>query len=161
MRYLGATGDDAFAESVGLELLVVTARLWRSLGHHVPGHGFRIDGVTGPDEYSALGDNNVYTNLMAQGNLMGAAELAGDVSPSRLPPSVWTGPSAKPGDGAAGEMVIPYDSDLGVHCQAERFTRHDRWNFAATSPESYPLLLHFPGLQTASASRSSSRRTWC
>jgi trehalose/maltose hydrolase-like predicted phosphorylase len=28
--------------------------------------GFRIDGVTGPDEYSAVVDNNVYTNLMAE-----------------------------------------------------------------------------------------------
>ena len=143
MRYLGATGDDAFAESVGLELLVVTARLWRSLGHHVPGHGFRIDGVTGPDEYSALGDNNVYTNLMAQGNLMGAAELA-----ERFPEQAATlgvdRAECEAWRRAADEMVIPYDSDLGVHCQAEQFTRHDRWNFAATSPESYPLLLHFP-----------------
>ena len=32
---------------------------------------FRIDGVTGPDEYSAIADNNVYTNLMAQRNLLG------------------------------------------------------------------------------------------
>ena len=37
-------------------------------------HGrFRIDGVTGPDEYSAVADNNIYTNLMAQRNLASAA----------------------------------------------------------------------------------------
>ena len=49
----------------GLELLVETARLWRSLGHHDAQGRFRIDGVTGPDEYSAIADNNVYTNLLA------------------------------------------------------------------------------------------------
>ena len=37
----------------GVELLVETARLWRSLGHHDAAGAFRIDGVTGPDEYSA------------------------------------------------------------------------------------------------------------
>ena len=50
-------------------LLVETARLWRSLGHHDAAGCFRIDGVTGPDEYSALVDNNVFTNLMAARNL--------------------------------------------------------------------------------------------
>ena len=37
---------------------------------------FHIDGVTGPDEYSAIVDDNVYTNLMAEQNLRIAAELA-------------------------------------------------------------------------------------
>jgi alpha,alpha-trehalose phosphorylase len=142
LRYLGATEDDAFAESVGLELLVVTARLWRSLGHHVPGHGFRIDGVTGPDEYSALADNNVYTNLMAQRNLLGAAELA-DRFPVQAVALGVDRAEIEAWRRAAEEMVVCYDYELGVHCQAEQFTRHDRWNFAATSPQSYPLLLHF------------------
>ena len=66
--------DEAFELEIGLELLVETARLYRSLGHHDPQGRFRIDGVTGPDEYSALADNNVYTNLMAQQNLREAAE---------------------------------------------------------------------------------------
>ena len=57
-----------------LELLVETARLWRSLGHHDRHGVFHIDGVTGPDEYSALGDDNVYTNLMAARNLLAAAD---------------------------------------------------------------------------------------
>ena len=69
VRYQNATGDDAFERGPGLELLVETARFWRSLGHHDAQGRFRIDGVTGPDEYSAIADNNVYTNLMAQRNL--------------------------------------------------------------------------------------------
>ncbi len=73
MRYLDTTGDDVFDADTGLELLVETARLWRSLGHFDRNGDFRIDGVTGPDEYSAVQDNNTYTNLMAQRNLRGAA----------------------------------------------------------------------------------------
>ena len=74
LRYLHATDDDEFARGAGLELLVATARLWRSLGHHDARGAFHIDGVTGPDEYSAVADDNVYTNLMAARNLAGAAE---------------------------------------------------------------------------------------
>ena len=74
-RYQAAAADDyAFECEVGLELLVETARLWRSLGHHDPHGHFRIDGVTGPDEYSAIADDNVYTNLVAQANLIAAAD---------------------------------------------------------------------------------------
>ena len=68
-RYLMLTEDEAFEREAGVELLVETARLWRSLGHHDAAGQFRIDGVTGPDEYSAIADNNVYTNLMAARNL--------------------------------------------------------------------------------------------
>src|SRR2546425_759605 len=73
-RYEAVTGDEDFAREVGTELLVETARLWRSLGHHDAHGRFRIDGVTGPDEYSAIADNNIYTNLLAQQNLRAAAE---------------------------------------------------------------------------------------
>ena len=69
IRYLQATGDAEFEAGAGLELLVQTARLWRSLGHHDHAGAFHIDGVTGPDEYSAIVDDNVYTNLMAEQNL--------------------------------------------------------------------------------------------
>jgi alpha,alpha-trehalose phosphorylase len=41
-------------------------------------------------------------------------------------------------------MFIPYDERLGVHPQAEGFTSYAPWNFAATPPEAYPLLLHAP-----------------
>src|SRR5690606_23018715 len=68
-RYVWATEDTEFEEGPGFDLLIETARLWASLGHHDAEGCFRIDGVTGPDEYSALVDNNVYTNLMAARNL--------------------------------------------------------------------------------------------
>ena len=74
VRYYNATLDDDFDRDFGAELLIETARLWASLGHFDAEHGFRIDGVTGPDEYTAVVDNNVYTNLMAQRNLREAAE---------------------------------------------------------------------------------------
>lgn len=45
---------------------------------------------------------------------------------------------------AAAAMYVPYDHELGVHPQAEGFTRYGEFDFAATGPGRYPLLLHVP-----------------
>jgi alpha,alpha-trehalose phosphorylase len=143
-RYVFATGDDEFERECGLELLVEIARMWLGAGHHYEGDGtFRIHGVTGPDEYSALADDNVYTNLMAQSNLRAAvAAVARQPDAARRldvgddEPRAWTR--------AADAMFVPYDERLRVHPQDAEFTRHDRWNFAAMTPDDYPLLLHHP-----------------
>jgi alpha,alpha-trehalose phosphorylase len=143
IRYQAATDDRAFERHCGLELLVETARLWRSLGHHDAAGRFRIDGVTGPDEYSAIADNNVYTNLMAQQNLRAAAESAAR-HPQRAAELGVGEEEMASWRGAAEAMMIPWDEMLGVHPQAEGFTEHARWDFGSTRPDQYPLLLHFP-----------------
>src|SRR5829696_1705852 len=143
VRYRSATADDAFEREAGLELLVETARLWLSLGYHDARGRFRIDGVTGPDEYSAIADNNVYTNLMAQKNLRAAADAV-ERHPDRAR-KLGVGPEEAAGwRDAARAMLIPYDEALEVHPQAEEFTEHAIWDFARTDPGQYPLLLHFP-----------------
>jgi alpha,alpha-trehalose phosphorylase len=143
VRYVTATADQRFEASFGAEILIETARLWRSLGHHDSEGRFRIDGVTGPDEYSALADNNVYTNLMAQRNLRAAADacernrsVARKLKASASEIRAWRK--------AADQMLIPYDERLGVHQQAGGFTQHDRWDFKRTRADQYPLFLHFP-----------------
>lgn len=137
-QYLNATNDECFDRDEATEILVETARLWLSLGHHDPHDGFRIDGVTGPDEYSAIVDNNVYTNLIAQQNLWAAADAAernpSDATPEEI--EAWRK--------AADAMAIPYDEMLQVHPQADNFTKHAEWDFENTPEEKYPLLLHFP-----------------
>ena len=142
-RYLAATDDEEFARDVGLELLVETARLWRSLGHHDAQGRFRIDGVTGPDEYSALADDNVYTNLMAQENLQSAADLA-ERHPRRAEKLGVTDEETASWRDAAADMYIPWDDRLKVHPQSEGFTDHAPWDFEATDPSQYPLMLHYP-----------------
>ena len=143
IRYLRATGDEVFENTVGVDLLVHTARLWHSLGHHDRAGRFRIDGVTGPDEYSAIADNNVYTNLMAQQNLRAAADTANRYPERARELGVDEEEIAGWRD-AADSTYVPYDDALDIHPQAEAFTEHQKWDFANTGPEQYPLLLHFP-----------------
>jgi alpha,alpha-trehalose phosphorylase len=142
-RYQAASDDEEFEHTAGVELLVETARLWRSLGHHDAGGKFRIDGVTGPDEYSAVADNNIYTNLMAQRNLRAAADAV-ERHPHRAAELEVDEEEAASWRDAAAQVVIPFDSTMGVHSQAESFTEHGIWDFGNTKPDQYPLLLHFP-----------------
>jgi alpha,alpha-trehalose phosphorylase len=143
LRYLQATGDDEFARGAGLELLVATARLWRSLGHHDPGGAFHIDGVTGPDEYSAVADDNIYTNLMAARNMAGAARACARHREEAAALGVGDEEMAAWRD-AADAIAVPYDDELEVHQQSADYTRHERWDFETTRADQYPLLLHFP-----------------
>jgi alpha,alpha-trehalose phosphorylase len=143
VRHTSVTGDEVFERETGLPLLVQTARLWMSLGHTGPDGLFHIDGVTGPDEYSALADDNTYTNLTAQSNLRAAADAA-----KRYPEGAQelevTGDEIADWLAAADAMAIAYNASLGVHEQSEGFTSHASWDFENTGPEQYPLMLHFP-----------------
>jgi alpha,alpha-trehalose phosphorylase len=143
VRYQQAADDPEFEREVGLELLVETARLWRSLGHHDAQGRFRIDGVTGPDEYSAIADNNVYTNLLARQNLRCAADAVArhPRAAARLGADLEEAASWRD---AARDVIVPFDDALGVHPQSEGFTSHQRWDFERTAPDQYPLMLHFP-----------------
>lgn len=68
--------DTEFLATHGAVILVETARLWMSLGLFSESNGghFCINGVTGPDEYNAVVNNNLYTNLTARENLLYAAD---------------------------------------------------------------------------------------
>ena len=141
-RYLSVTGDEALEAEVGLELLVETARLWMSLGHHDAEGVWHIAGVTGPDEYTAIVNDNVFTNLAAAHNLRSAADAALR-HPDRARILGVTVEETATWRDAANAVNSPYDADLRVHEQCAGFTRLPEWDFEA-SRDDYPLLLHAP-----------------
>jgi alpha,alpha-trehalose phosphorylase len=129
----------------GLEILVETARLWVSHGHFDASGQWHVDGVTGPDEYSAVADDNVFTNLMAAGNLRAAASAC-DTDPAgaeRL--GVSAGERAE-WLARADAVYLPYDERLGVHPQSEGFTRYAPWHFPDRRPDQ-PLMMNAPYFQ--------------
>jgi trehalose/maltose hydrolase-like predicted phosphorylase len=127
----------------GLELLVQTARLWRSLGHLDRNGRWHVSGVTGPDEYSAVADDNVYTNLMAQRNLR-AASIAARKHADRAVELGVTAEEIESWRTCADAVYLPYDEVLGVHQQSEGFHRVRAWDFENTPAKTFPLLLHYP-----------------
>jgi len=150
-HYVELTADGDALKEFGAEMLVETARLWTSLGFYSTRDGrFHIHGVTGPDEYSVMVDDNVYTNLMASENLSYAAQVVDDLRKENpaayvdLAERVDLHPDEP--DGwlrAARAMLVPFDETLGIHPQDVDFLSQEPWDFEKTPPDSYPLLLHY------------------
>jgi trehalose/maltose hydrolase-like predicted phosphorylase len=151
-RYYDATEDDDFMKQYGTEILCETARLWIDTGDYIDARGnrFCINGVTGPDEYQILVNNNAYTNLMARENLRFAHEivtwlrqtdavayqaLAHKITLQEDEPAAW--------QEAAEKMYIPYDMERGIIPQDDAFLGKAVWDFEHTPRENYPLLLHY------------------
>jgi alpha,alpha-trehalose phosphorylase len=151
-RYLNATGDVEFLADEGAEILVETARLYEDLGFYsVNGEEtFHIHGVTGPDEYTTVVNDNLYTNVMARFTMRYAARAVAFLR--QWAPDQYAALVRRTGvddDEIAGwhracdAMYVPYDEQLGIHPQDDSFLERERWDFAHTPPEKYPLLLHF------------------
>jgi len=149
-RYMRITADLDYLTSEGIDILVETARFWIDLGFFDARGRFHIHGVTGPDEYSALVDDNLYTNVMAATNLEAAHTwliwlqlqdaAAGTRAYERLN---VTDAEVDSWMSAARAMTIPFDEELGIHGQDAHFLSHQKWDFDNTLAEMYPLLLHY------------------
>lgn len=148
-QYVAITNDEELLWDIGVEMLVETARLWASLGFQRDG-AFHICGVTGPDEYTTMVDDNAYTNLMARMNLELAADTAERMREKR--PQRWeelarrlavTDDEMEGWRRCADDMFVPYDDDLGITKQDEEFLAKKPFPFDDVPADKYPLLLHF------------------
>ncbi len=151
-KYVEVTGDFALMLELGAEIIFETARLWEDLGTYVPkkGNRFCYHEVTGPDEYTALVNNNCYTNLMAQWHLRYAYEISQLLKQSypedyrRISEKIQLQEEELQRWILAAEyMYIPYDEVMQVHPQDDGFLDKEIWDFAATPIDNYPLLLHY------------------
>jgi alpha,alpha-trehalose phosphorylase len=151
-KYVNATGDEEFLFECGAEMLIETARLWYDLGFFSPRKDgkFCINGVTGPDEYNTVVNNNTYTNLMARENLRYAADTVAALKEKN--PEVLRGlirktqldlQEVEDWARAAANMYVPFDSESGIYPQDDSFLDREPWDFKNTPAENYPLLLFY------------------
>ena len=150
MRYTHIQGDIRLLGEIGAEILVETARLWADLGFYGADKKFHIHGVTGPDEYTTVVNDNAYTNLMARLNLNFAAATVRRLREERprdytaLVHTVRLQPrEAEAWERAAAAMHIPFDETRRIHPQDETFLDREPWDLDATPREKFPLLLHY------------------
>ena len=152
-QYVQASGDEDFMAREGIDILVQTARMWADLGFwrsNGEEDSFRIHGVTGPDEYTTVVNDNLFTNVMARFNLRRAAQAVAELR------SKWPQEHARmvarmrlradevaEWIQAAEAMAIPYDANLGIHPQDSAFHEREVWDLPNTPPDKRPLLLHF------------------
>lgn len=149
IQYYMVTNDLDFIKHFGAEVIFETARLWLEVGHFNDGQ-FRIDAVTGPDEYTCIVNNNYYTNAMAKHNLRWAekfyrllqansldclADLSKKIGLEKEEVVSW-------GE-AADKMFLPYDEKLKINPQDDTFLKKGVWDLENTPEDKFPLLLHY------------------
>jgi alpha,alpha-trehalose phosphorylase len=155
-HYASVTGDLDLLLGPGAEVMVETARFWMDLGFFSERRGgaFCINGVTGPDEYTTVVNNNAYTNLMAKQNLESAVRVvewlrgADRAAHARLVAA--TGLVEAEVDAwrrACEAMFVPRHRELGIVLQDEDFLARERWDLEATPADKFPLLLHHHPLE--------------
>lgn len=152
-KYVRATGDEDFLRREAADVAVETARLWATLGFWRGTNGsstFHIHGVTGPDEYTTVVNDNLFTNVMARYNLRFAARVVGEMveqDPAAYAALVdRTGLDAGERDAwerAAEAIHIPYSDGLGIHPQDAFFLEREVWDLEGTPADKRPLLLHY------------------
>jgi alpha,alpha-trehalose phosphorylase len=149
IQYYLATNDERFLKEYGAEVLFETARLWMEAGHYHDGK-FKIDAVTGPDEYTCIVNNNYYTNVMAKYNLNWAAkvyERLRQIDLKQLQELTnrlgLTEDEVYEWKNAADNMYLPYDEKLNINPQDDTFLQKAIWDFENTPKDHYPLLLHY------------------
>ena len=151
-KYVDATGDVGFLVRDGIDILVETARFWADLGFwRTNGHDtFHIHGVTGPDEYTTVVNNNLFTNVMARYNLERAAEAVDlvratdEAAYERMRHRLGLDlAECEEWRRCAAGMTIPYDEGLGIHQQDDHFLDREVWDLSRTPLETRPLLLHY------------------
>ena len=149
--YVEATGDIDFLVQGGAQVLFETARLWHHVGYFNPrrNNAFCICQVTGPDEYTALVDNNYYTNHMAQQHLRYAASVASQLGRERPHDYARIAAALDLSNreiaawlSAADAMYLPVDPALGVFPQDDDFLDKPRLPIARPGEHGQrPLLL--------------------
>ncbi|WP_035186578.1 glycoside hydrolase family 65 protein [Alteribacter aurantiacus] len=145
IQYDLVTGDEQFFKEYSAEVLMETARLWLDTGHFYKGE-FRIDNVTGPDEYTCIVNNNFFTNVMAQYNLEWAKKAFDrlkDYDHSLIEKLGVTEEEAARWEKAARTMYLPYDEERGINPQDDTFLQKAVWDFENTPSDHYPLLLNY------------------
>ncbi|NJC22680.1 trehalose/maltose hydrolase-like predicted phosphorylase [Arthrobacter pigmenti] len=137
--YATATGTP-LTEVGGVDVLVETARLWESTAHQSDDGRYHLLGVTGPDEYTGVVDDNVFTNLMAQRNLRAAADACDGYPDQARQLSVQPDEPAR-WRSIADAMYVPWDPVRQVHPANEGFTTYREWDFDP-NPHAYPVQEH-------------------
>ena len=149
-QYTDVTGDKSFLLEQGAEVVFETARIWPALGQFDANGQFGIYTVTGPDEYTAIVNNNLFTNAMARHHMQFAVNIVAWLSKDH--PAVLDGLREKINltseeiavwQDAAAHMKMPYDAEHGLHAQDDAFFDKPVWDFANAPKDKYPLLLHY------------------
>ena len=145
MQYYYATLDVEFMEDHGIEMLLETGRFLLEYGHYQNG-SFHLDGVTGPDEYTAIVNDNYYTNKMAKAHFEAITYMYEQypiATRKALKKCSFDENLVKKFNKAARSMTLLIDLDKNIVKQDTTFLDKKNIDLNVFPDEKHPLLLHY------------------
>ena len=136
IKYYQLYKDQKFMDDYGLEMLLETARFFKHVVHKYD-HQYHLHHVTGPDEYTAVIDNNYYTNSLLKYHLSFLVDYLEKHSIKIAEEELTTFKDIR------DNIVLLYDSELGIDVQDQSFLSKKRWDLENTPKEHHPLLLYY------------------
>ncbi|WP_125760422.1 glycoside hydrolase family 65 protein [Companilactobacillus hulinensis] len=143
--YCKSSGDFDFIQKYGFQIILETARFWAEFGNWNKDK-FEFWSVTGPDEYTALVNNNYYTNRMAKHNLALVKKYADKLvkrSDVSLDDYGTNKDEIKKLYEISKAVYLPFDKEKEINAQDDSFLSKPLWPFDEVPKDNYPLLLHY------------------
>ncbi|MGI6746935.1 MAG: beta-phosphoglucomutase [Anaerovoracaceae bacterium] len=145
--YYLATKDLDFILKKGAEIIFETARIWLDAGNFHEGK-FKINSVTGPDEYTCIINNNYYTNVLAKYHLNWAVKFYSLLKEfpefTQLIKKINLREEEIKGFAqAASQMYLVYDRELNINPQDDSFLQKKKWDISSIPDTNFPLLLNY------------------
>jgi alpha,alpha-trehalose phosphorylase len=145
IKYFQFTKDFDFMVNYGFEMLLETARFLYDVGNYY-NNAFHINNVTGPDEYTAVVNDNYYTNSMAKyhfeslGDFYYKYKRKLDLVKKKLD---FSDQEIDELIRAANLMELPFSNELNVVLQDDSFLQKRPLEFNKLPREKFPLILHY------------------
>ena len=139
-QYVNVTGDAAFLNTEGAEMLVQICRFLASRGQWSPKGKFGYYAVMGPDEFQMMVNNNAYTNYMAKRTFEFTLKSLEGMDLAALG---CTSAELEEWRRMAAEMIIPYDPETGLYEQHEGFFNLPHIDVDTIPMEDFPLYHHW------------------
>ncbi|KAG8347806.1 Glycosyl hydrolase family 65 N terminal domain [Trypanosoma vivax] len=151
-QYITATNDVSILFQGAADVIFSTALVWLMWGTWDRGQ-FHLRSVGGPDGYNYVGDNNYFTNLMAQFHMRWAVEVAAWIQ--KTSPAEWdeirnrcqlTEMDLVMMEKAAAKIVILFDSKNRVHPVDQLFMRRKKWRLGDLKEKRFLFQSHDPSV---------------
>ena len=149
-QYWETTGDDDFLRRYGAEILIETARFWRSRACYDPDRKtYGILAVRGPNEYDVIVNNSCYTNMLAQENIRYALEAIAHLR--KTSPAAWRQLAERlkfrPGETAAWQrigrrLVIPYEAKRDLYLEDDMYLQRAPFDRRRGKPDGRRVIDH-------------------
>jgi alpha,alpha-trehalose phosphorylase len=145
IKYYQITNDFEFMRDYGFEILIETARFLSEATNYYDGF-YHLQGVTGPDEYTTIVDDNYYTNSLLKYHFEYIFQFYKKYKSElvhQLMKLDVTEEEINQLNTIAKQIYLPFNKELNIYAQDNSFLSKKKLQLDKIPDDMFPLLLHY------------------